>query len=138
MGKEASHNAIALVTAKTQVGLASLGSSGEVPAPFATTIVLVEDCVIAGTTHVADIESVVHDLEEGSTLNLSRDPTNAHDRWATKVMDKQGRRVGWLPVAHNEVLARLMDGGKHLFCKVTSIELVGSWHKIMTEVVMDD
>jgi len=116
------------------------GDSGvlDVPKPFAQPICLVDDTRVAGTTHVEGIDELVRGLQEGDRLGLERDPSNKHDRWCIRVLDGQGRRLGFVPADVNQIPARLMDGGKRLFAKVTEVELRGGWRRIGMEVWLDD
>lgn len=48
--------------------------------PFETTIMLYESVVIAGTTHVEDIDEIVESLSFPVDVQLKRDPDNLHDK----------------------------------------------------------
>lgn len=121
-------------------GLGALGSTSaplSVPIPFQNKIVLVEDARIAGTTHIHDIDSIVGGLEEDAELRLEREPGNLADRWAIKVFANNAM-IGYVPADNNEILARLMDGGKALSARFTIKEKVGTWNKLHMEVILDD
>ena len=47
-------------------------------------------------------------------------------------------KIGFVPADCNEVLARLMDGGKALSGKLTGKEKLGTWNKLHMEVSLDD
>ena len=113
------------------------GQSLGVPLPFQNRIVLLEGIHVAGTTHVPDIDALAAKISAGDELSLQRDPDNLHDRWAVRVY-AHGSRVGYLPCDCNEVVARLMDGGKRIGAKAVSLERRGRWHKIDLEVYLDD
>ena len=108
-----------------------------VPMPFQNKIVLLEDTRVAGTTHVQGIDAVVHTLAVGAELRLEREPGNLADVWAIRVFAGSDR-IGYVPADCNEVLARLMDGGKVLSAKLTGKEKVGNWNKLHMEVSLDD
>ena len=93
---------------------------GEMIKPLQKELFLMET-YIAGTTHIEDT-SVIEDLKEGERLTLKREPGNHFDERAILVIDDQKRKIGYIPEKDNEVLSRLMDGGKMLFAKVTGIE----------------
>lgn len=113
------------------------GASLSVPIPFLSKIVLIEDARVAGTTHIHGIDDIADKLEVGASLRLEREPGNLADPWAIKVY--AGRdHIGYVPADCNEVLARLMDGGKALSAKLTAKEKVGTWNKIHMEVSLDD
>ena len=114
------------------------GSALEVPKPFSQPICLIPDTRVAGTSHVPGIGGLVASLGEGDRLRLERDPQNRYDPWAIRVLDARGRRLGFVPTDSNEILARLMDGGRRLFAEVTEVELRGSWHRIGVGVWLDD
>ena len=135
--KQANIGGLAVVPG-TALGFALEGTSGlSVPMPFSNRIVLLEDAHIAGTTHVKDIARIAEQIQEGQELVLERDTGNTQDAWAIRVLFN-GKKVGFVPADRNEVLARLMDGGKKLSATVTGKELLGSWHKIHMEVYLDD
>ena len=108
-----------------------------VPLPFQNRIVLLEGIHVAGTSHVPGIDELVTTISAGDELTLQRDPGNLHDTWAVRVF-AHGSRVGYLPCDCNEVIARLMDGGKRIGAKAVSLERRGRWHKIDLEVYLDD
>lgn len=114
------------------------GGVPDIPKPFAQEICLIPETRIAGTTHIDNIAELADALAKDSKLTLVREPNNAFDRWAIKVLDARGNKLGFLPADNNEILARLMDGGKRLFARVLDKELRGSWHVIKVEVVLDD
>jgi len=70
-------------------------------------------------------------------VKLVRDAGNLHDRWAIKVMH-EGKRLGFVPCDVNEILARLMDGGKKLTGTVFEREVRGQWNKLHMEVTLVD
>ena len=134
----------------TSVGtLATIGAGGviaaanaagtplSVPMPFQSKIVLIEDTRVAGTTHVHNIDAIVARLEVGMDLRLEREPGNLADCWAIRVFAADDR-VGFVPADCNEVLARLMDGGKALSARLTGMEKLGTWNKLHMEVSLDD
>ena len=115
------------------------GAAGlEVPKPFSQPICLVPQTRVAGTMHVTGIDELAGKLSEGDRLRLERDPGNTRDRWAIRVFDGEGNRLGFVPADINEILARLMDGGKRLYAEVADVELRGSWWRIGMGVWLDD
>lgn len=138
------------VSADEAIGaLAVIGSGGvlaaadaagmplSVPIPFQNKIVLIEHTRIAGTTHISGIDELAAQLEVGADLRLEREPTNMADEWAIKVFAGESR-IGYVPADCNEILARLMDGGKVLSGKLTGKQKVGNWNKLHMEVSLDD
>ncbi len=113
------------------------GATLSVPVPFQGKIVLAEDLRIAGTTHIHGIDAIVARLGIGAELRLQREPGNVADSWAIKVFAGEDR-IGYVPADCNEMLARLMDGGKALSAKLTSKDKRGNWNKLYMEVSLDD
>lgn len=105
--------------------------------PFLTTITLCEDVVVAGTSHIVGIDDVLDGIELPADVKLVRDAGNLHDRWAIKVMHED-KRLGFVPCDVNEILARLMDGGKKLTGTVFEREVRGQWNKLHMEVTLVD
>ena len=108
------------------------------PKPFSQEICLIPETRIAGTTHVENIAELAEALEVGGKLKLVRESGNAFDSWAIKVTNARGEKLGFLPADNNEILARLMDAGKHIFTRVLDKELRGKWYVIKIEVLLDD
>ncbi len=113
------------------------GKGLNVGMPFPTTITLCEDVVVAGTSHIVGIDDVLDGIELPADVKLVRDAGNLHDRWAIKVMHG-GKRLGFVPCDVNEILARLMDGGKKLTGTVFEREVRGRWNKLHMEVTLVD
>lgn len=113
----------------------AFGSDG-LPLPFVQEVLLIE-CHIAGTAYknAAEIEPT---LAPGDLLALHREPNNAHDRFAVVISDRAGVPLGYIPRAHNEILARLMDAGKLLFARIESKEWRDAWLKIMVQIYLRD
>jgi hypothetical protein len=116
----------------TSLGLVGTGTLS-VPLPFESKIVLLESVRIAGTTHVPHIEELMESIPEDAILTFVREPHNKADRWAIRI-DFKGKKVGYLPADNNEILARLMDGGKTLQGTLVSREKQGNWWKVYMEV----
>ncbi len=130
----------ALVPAGAGTLISAADASGtplSVPIPFQQKITLVESTRIAGTMHVHGIEHVLEELGVGSELRLEREPGNVSDAWAIKVC-AGNTRIGYVSADCNEILARLMDGGKSLSGTLVARERVGTWDKLYMEVVLDD
>ena len=108
-----------------------------VPIPFESKIVLFESVRIAGTTHAPNINDIMAQMPEDAKLDLVREPDNQSDQWAIRV-EHNGRKIGYLPADKNELVARLMDGGKALCGTLTDSERQGSWWKVYMEVSLVD
>ncbi|MCL1847718.1 MAG: HIRAN domain-containing protein [Coriobacteriia bacterium] len=117
------------------------GASGlglHVGAPFDDPIYLV-DVHVAGTTHVDNIDVLVEGLSVGDRLSFQRDKDNPYDKLAIRVMNHNDVRIGFIPCDKNEILARLMDGGKLLYGEIMEKALIDRhWNKITMRVFLDD
>ena len=130
---------LVLSTPATSVTLAQMRESElETHVPFSQPIVIVERARIAGTSYHPDIDDLCELLKVGDKLEMRRDAANREDPWAIRILAPNGKRLGYIPSDINEVLSHLLDAGKHLYCVVTSIEMVFSWHKVLVEVYLDD
>ena len=117
--------------------LQPLFKNGELPIPFAQEILLFESHV-AGTGYVQEIQQLADQLHEGDLLQLCREPDNTHDDLAIKVLNADGKKLGYVPRSWNTIPAHLMDGGKILFAKVTSKQLLDDWLRIKIQVFLRD
>lgn len=109
----------------------------DIKKPFASTIYLV-DAHIAGTTHIKNMEELEPRLTPGTKLRFFREPDNAYDPLAIAVQDEQGNKLGYIPRGKNEILSRLMDGGKLLYGTVYGKETLGTWVRITIQVFLED
>lgn len=78
------------------------------------------DSYIAGTTHLED-KSVLENLKIGEMLTLKRE-NNKFDSNAILILNKDGKKLGYVPEKDNIIFARLMDAGKLLKAKITKIQ----------------
>ena len=114
------------------------GLGAHLSKPFEDPIYLV-DVHVAGTTHVDNIDDLVEGLIAGDRLRFQRDKDNPYDEMAIRVLNSNDKRIGFIPSDKNEILARLMDGGKLLYGEVLEKELVGErWNKITMRIYLDD
>ncbi len=127
---------LATITQAQQLGLVG-ASALSVPMPFESRIVLFESVRIAGTSHAPDIDATMRQTPDEAQLELVREPDNQADGWAIRV-EHDGKKIGYIPADKNEVLARLMDGGKTLGGKLVSCELRGTWWNVHMEVYLID
>ena len=127
---------LATITQAQQLGLVGANTLS-VPMPFESRIVLFESIRIAGTSHAPDIDATMCQMPDETRLDLVREPDNQADGWAIRV-EHDGKKIGYVPADKNEVLARLMDGGKTLGGELVSRELRGTWWNVHMEVYLID
>lgn len=130
-----------LPTDSTHMALSLLhgGPGGlAVEAPFAQKICLVPHTRVAETGKVTDIDQGARSLREGDTLRLVRQKGNLADAWAIQVFSPQGHELGFVPRDVNQILARLLDGGKHVFAEVVDVSHRDGWWRIEIAIYLDD
>lgn len=128
--------ALATVTQAQQLGLVGT-STLSVSMPFESKIVLFESIRVAGTSHAPDIDATMRQVPDDAPFDLVREPDNPADTWAIRV-EHGGRKIGYVPADKNELLARLVDGGKTIRGALVSSELQGNWWKVHMEVNLVD
>lgn len=109
---------------------------GGAPLPYVREIFLL-DCHVAGTSYV-ELDDVESELQAGQLLVCMREPENPHDDLAIRIHDERGRKLGYVPRAKNEVLARLMDAGKIVFARLEDKARMNGWLKLSMRVFMRD
>ena len=88
--------------------------------------------------HVPAMAAIAEGYGKGDRLSLVRDAANPHDGWAVEVRDGADRRIGYVSCECNEFVARLIDGGKSVEGRLTDKEQIGSWTRLVMEVVLND
>lgn len=76
---------------------------------------------IAGTMYIYET-AVFDEIEDGCELSLKREPDNDYDTYAILVLNRSGRKLGYVPRNDNRIIARLMDAGKQMKVTVKEIE----------------
>lgn len=94
------------------------------------------DSYIAGTTHLDD-KSVLEKIKVGDMLSLQRED-NKFDSNAILILNEEGKKLGYVPEKDNIVFARLMDAGKLLKAKISSINHKGSFTQIGVGIYLVD
>lgn len=78
------------------------------------------DSYVAGTSHIND-KSIINELKENDKLVLKREDNKFDDK-AILVLTESGKKLGYVPEKDNVVFSRLMDAGKLLIARITSIK----------------
>ena len=114
------------------------GSGGMViPKPFERDIFLFSTYV-AGTSHIEGIEELAPHLNIEDKLDFFREPDNYYDEKAVVIRNKNGVKIGYIPMEDNAVFSRLMDAGKMLFGKITNKEMKGKWFKLDIDIYLHE
>jgi hypothetical protein len=129
-------NALVHLDAENLALMQHLGGQVALPMPYGQEILLLE-CHIAGTAyrHLDDQADLLH---VGDRLILRREAGNPHDAMAIQVWSKTEVMLGYVPRDNNEILARLMDAGKHLTATLTGNEWVDNWLKLEMSIHLQD
>ena len=120
---------------KNLVSLVQSHELGDIIKPLIKEIHLF-DSYIAGTTHLED-KTVIEKVKVGDMLSLRRED-NKFDSNAIIIMDAEGRKLGYVPEKDNLIFARLMDAGKLLKAKVSTITKKGSFTQIGVGIYLVD
>ena len=94
------------------------------------------DTYVAGTSHLKD-KSVLERIKTGDKLILRRED-NKFDDNAILTLTEDGEKVGYVPEADNIVFARLLDAGKVLTAKITSITQKKSFTQVGMGIYLVD
>jgi hypothetical protein len=119
--------------------IAKLNNGSGIIMPFVQELFLLE-CEIAGTGFVQNIDKKAKALTEGTVVSLVREADNKYDKLAIRIDNAAGEKLGYVPRKKNEILARLLDGGKMLYGKVAEVEFseYSSWITITVKIYMKD
>lgn len=78
------------------------------------------DSYIAGTSYLKD-KSVFDEIELNDKLVLKREDNKFDDK-AIMIFTESGKKLGYVPEKDNVIFSRLMDAGKLLSARITSIK----------------
>ena len=106
--------------------------------PFSNAVKLIDNTKIARTSKVENIDQLIKKLQVGQRLKLVREPNNLNDKNAVKITNQDGEKIGYVACDVNEIITRLLDGGKDVFAEITTIEQLGPWNKIDVGIYIDD
>ncbi len=109
----------------------------DLPNPFERDIYLFET-IIAGTSHINNIEEIAQELNIDDKLIFYREANNKYDPQAIRIENINKDKIGYIPRQDNIVFSRLMDAGKALFGRVKSKEKRGRWFRIIIKIYMHE
>ena len=101
-------------------------------------VCIIERTAVAGTHHIARIRMLAECLKIGEPLLLKRDARNPYDAHSVEVLDRGKRHLGYLSCEYNEIVSRLIDGGRKVVGLVNCVSEVGGWVKIDMAVMLND
>lgn len=127
-------NALISLDAKQLAISQSIDRSLELPKPFAQDLFLT---AFAVTGNVFGLPEWALTLKIGDRLKLFRDTKNRFDKNSIVIKDDAGNRIGFVPMNKNEILARLLEGGKALYAKVSKCFADESDFEICVEIYME-
>ncbi|MGV3720612.1 MAG: HIRAN domain-containing protein [Actinomycetota bacterium] len=104
------------------------------PAHASGHAVMLLECQVAGTSYANLPAGIEEHLPVGQSLACRRERDNPKDPLAILVLDASGRKLGYIPRARNEALARLMDAGVPATAEITSCQRINTWLKIDVRV----
>ena len=105
--------------------------------PFSKDIFLF-DTHIAGTTYVDDIEKIMEKVTIGAELHFFRETNNRYDNYAIIIKTLNDQKLGYVPASDNVVFARLLDAGKLLIAKISTISKLEHWYRIKIKIYLRD
>ena len=108
------------------LGLPIVGALGARRTDAASREILLAHLHVAGTPY-CHAARLAGRMRPGDRFTLRRQPDNPHDAHAIEVLGPKRRRIGYVPRRFNKMPARLMDAGKPLSARMTSIEQKGGW-----------
>ena len=134
-------NELASITTSEFTGLIYSPMAAELTRPFSRQIFLTH-VNVAGCNHVRYIKKYMSELKEGDRVTLLREPKNEYDELAILVKDERKHKLGYVPRAHNHVMARPMDAGKLLYGIITDLRGPDDedfpWKAITIAIYMED
>lgn len=115
-------------------GIAARTGGDDDPVPAGPAYLLDRVALAGFQFHEADL--LWRNLALGRKVSLVRDPRNVHDANAVEVR-LAGYRLGFVPRARNEPLARLMDQGFGAWARVSGLaESENPWERVTLDVMV--
>lgn len=110
----------------------SLPASAE---PGANAKILLQSSPLAGFRYYEG-KQLWDEMKVGDPLQLIREPDNSYDLNAVRV-EWQGHKLGYVPRADNEALARFMDRGSKAEARITRLKKSRNpWQRMEFEVYL--
>lgn len=95
-----------------------------------------KDVYIAGTQYHDFSENTdIARLAQGDVCRLEREPSNAFDEYAIRVLTESGAMLGYIPKHQNRTIARIMDQGVEVVARIDRIAPDSApWRRIWIKV----
>lgn len=94
------------------------------------------ECQIHGSHYYECLKLIQeHKLFVGEPLTLQREPHNSYDPYAIEILTAAGKKLGYIPQKHSQVLASLMDHQCVLSADIQSI-FTTAWEPININVTL--
>ena len=103
--------------------------------PVANAKILLQSSSLAGFRYYEG-KRLWSEMKVGDALQLEREPGNSYDANAVRV-EWQGHKLGYVPRADNEALARFMDQGSKAEARITRLKKSRNpWQRMEFEVYL--
>ncbi|MBU1689907.1 MAG: HIRAN domain-containing protein [Gammaproteobacteria bacterium] len=103
--------------------------------PAANAKILLQSSPLAGFRYYEG-KKLWSEMKVGDALHLVREPSNSYDAKAVRV-EWQGHKLGYVPRADNEALARFMDRGSKAEARITRLKKSRNpWQRMEFEVYL--
>lgn len=117
------------------LALAALAGPAVAQAPQTDAQILLQSSPLAGYRYYEG-KRLWKLMQVGDTLTLVREPDNPHDRNAVRV-EWQGHKLGYVPRADNEAVARFLDRGVKLEARIIRLKKSRNpWERILFEIYL--
>jgi hypothetical protein len=104
--------------------------------PGANAKILLQNSPLAGFRYYEG-KRLWSEMKVGDTLQLVREPANSYDPNAVRV-EWQSHKLGYVPRADNQALARFMDRGSKAEARITRLKKSRNpWQRMEFEVTLD-
>ncbi len=94
------------------------------------------ECQIHGS-HYYDCLKLIEEnkLFVGEPLTLRRQPDNEYDPYAIEILTAEGKKLGYIPKKHSQILASLIDQKCHLSANIESI-FTTAWEPVSIHLIL--
>ena len=126
-----------IITTGQGTGLATILAGGGLAAvgkPFVQKLYLTS-FEVAGVMYVDNISGLLREMKKGDPVRLVREPDNQYDKYAIRIENMAGNKMGYMPRSLNHIPARLMDAGKMI---IGQVQEKTSFRTFRVEMYLED